>query len=152
MYRIRKKSDFVLFLIGFLTSVYLSFLIKNLSFTTKAFPLFVILALGLVSFWGLVHTVYFSMPNMKKEEKTIQNTINKRPKLFYTLTGALIYVLLMPLVGFYVSSFIFLVVLIKLLGSEKNILVFISTIVFLGCLYGVFSKFLHVPLPKGMFF
>ena len=82
----------------------------------------------------------------------IQYIKNKRARLFYTLAGALIYVFLMPLVGFYVSSFVFLVVLIKLLGMKKNILVFIPVVVFLGCLYVVFSKFLHVPLPKGLFF
>lgn len=54
-------------------------------------------------------------------------------------------------VGFYVAAGVFMFALALLLGLRRPVLLFVCTIALLALVYGVFGKFLGVPVPMGVF-
>ncbi len=76
----------------------------------------------------------------------------ERPVYFYTTAGLLIiYILLMTVVGFFVSSLLFMFVLSWILGYRKVISLSVGTVSLLSVIYFVFIRFLSVPVPTGLF-
>ena len=54
-------------------------------------------------------------------------------------------------VGFYVAAAVYMLVLALLLGLRRPVLLLVSTVLLLAIVYGVFVKFLSVPVPLGVF-
>jgi len=64
------------------------------------------------------------------------------------------YILLLPHVGFFVTSFLFMMIFSYVIDSEKHKL-WVYPLVAVGLLlvvWGIFGWFLKVPLPKGFLF
>jgi hypothetical membrane protein len=61
----------------------------------------------------------------------------------------LAYVVLINVLGFYVSSLLFIAGTL-IFFKIKPLYIVITTVVFLVLIYGGFSTFLHVPLPRGL--
>lgn len=72
-------------------------------------------------------------------------------QFFFVLGACLAYMALLYLAGFYLAGFIYLVIVMWGLHVKKFQLWL--TVILLGSLvYGVFTLFLKVPLPKGILF
>lgn len=71
----------------------------------------------------------------------------------FTVTSALILAMVLSLkyVGFYAASAVFMFVLALLLGLRRPLYLFLCTALLLALVYGVFIKFLNVPVPLGVF-
>jgi hypothetical protein len=54
-------------------------------------------------------------------------------------------------VGFYVAAAVYMAVLAPLLGLRRPVLLLICTVLLLAVIYGVFVRFLGVPVPLGVF-
>jgi len=54
-------------------------------------------------------------------------------------------------VGFYVASAVYMIALALLLGMRRPVLLLVCTAALLAVVYGVFVKFLSVPVPLGVF-
>jgi putative tricarboxylic transport membrane protein len=68
-----------------------------------------------------------------------------------TLVMAILYVLIMQIVGFFVATVIFLFAVMMYL-RQKNILVrAITSITVAAAVWGIFHFFLKIPLPEGIF-
>jgi putative tricarboxylic transport membrane protein len=73
-------------------------------------------------------------------------------KVILMLAVFILYLLVMSSVGFYLTTFIYLPVMIWLLGVRKIKVVVLSTFFVLIFIYLVFSAFLKVPIPEGILF
>jgi len=68
-----------------------------------------------------------------------------------TVAMTLVYVLSLKYIGFYAASTVYMLVLAFLLGLRRPLLLLVSTAALLALVYGVFVRFLGVPLPLGIF-
>ncbi|SFE54643.1 tripartite tricarboxylate transporter TctB family protein [Alteribacillus iranensis] len=65
------------------------------------------------------------------------------------LFGIIAYVIFVPIVGFFVTSFVFIVLLNYLLESRKAWELTVIPVILLILIYVLFSMFLGVELPRG---
>ena len=79
----------------------------------------------------------------------------------WVITGVLFFtwVLLIPVIGFFVSTTLFFTLIVSFLASSRVQLTpgkylkwFPIILIEVGFFYFVFSKLLHIPLPEGIFF
>ncbi len=76
----------------------------------------------------------------------------ERPVFFYITAGSLIiYIVLLSILGFFISSFLFMFGLAWILGYRKIVSLSIGTVSLLAAIYFVFVRFLSVPVPTGFF-
>ena len=68
-----------------------------------------------------------------------------------TVALTLVYVLSLKYIGFYAASAVYMLVLAFLLGLRRPLLLVVSTAALLALVYGVFVRFLGVPVPLGIF-
>lgn len=68
-----------------------------------------------------------------------------------TLGFAIAYLFLMQVVGFYLSTAIFLFVTMKFLGLKSYLVTLIVSVSVASIVYGIFRIFLKIPLPEGLF-
>jgi len=69
-----------------------------------------------------------------------------------TLVIAIGYVFLMNFLGFYLSTAIFLFVVMTYLGQKKLWIRILVTILVATAVYSLFHYFLKIPLPEGIFY
>ncbi len=76
----------------------------------------------------------------------------ERPNLLLLTMGMLIgYFLVMPYIGYFLSTFIFIVVMLHILSYRKRILIYVIAAGWCICSYLVFYKLLYIQLPLGIF-
>lgn len=74
------------------------------------------------------------------------------PRHFLTVVSIMaIYLLLIPMIGFYTSSLLVLLVLPIALGFKRAVPLGICTLLFISILYLLFSIVLQKPLPREFF-
>ena len=76
----------------------------------------------------------------------------ERPSLLALTMAMLIgYFLVMPYIGYFLSTFIFIVVMLHILSYRKKILIYVIAVGWCVCSYLVFYKLLYIQLPLGVF-
>ena len=70
---------------------------------------------------------------------------------FATAVLTILMVMSLKYVGFYVASAVYMLVLALLLGLRRPLLLIVCTVLLLAIVYGVFVRFLSVPVPLGVF-
>ena len=73
-------------------------------------------------------------------------------KVVLMIAVSVVYLFIMSSVGFYLTTFIYLPLMIWLLGVRKKRVIALSTGFVLIFIYLVFSTFLKVPIPEGIAF
>ena len=144
------KRDLVLYALVFVASAYLCTTLEGLEFETRAFPAAILMCLMAVCAVGFIYTL-LSAKRGAAEGKKEENTSSKLVKFCFTFFGTVVYALAIPYAGFYCSSAVFVLSLMILLGSRKRLSIILTALCTMSLLYVVFTLFLHVPLPKGMF-
>lgn len=94
---------------------------------------------------------------IKPERVEFFTSITERNNVVVGLVILIIYLAIMPFLGFLPSSFLFFTVMTLYLGEEglttRNILVSAGlAVVVVTMFYFIFKEFLMVPLPSGSFF
>lgn len=94
---------------------------------------------------------------IKPERVEFFTSITERNNVVVGLVILIIYLAIMPFIGFLPSSFLFFTVMTLYLGEEglttRNILVSAGlAVVVVTMFYFIFKEFLMVPLPSGSFF
>lgn len=74
-----------------------------------------------------------------------------RQKVIVTLLTAA-YTLLIPIVGFFICSIIYLAVLAFYLGIRRPVALVLFSVLFTAAIYGVFVLWLQIRMPSGMLF
>ena len=73
-------------------------------------------------------------------------------KVVLMIVASAIYLVVLSFVGFFVTTLVYLPVMIRLLGVRKLVTIALSTSVVVFFIYLVFRAFLNVPLPEGLVF
>jgi len=74
------------------------------------------------------------------------------PQLILTIVVTIIYILFLKILGFYLSTFVYLLFIFISTGFKQKWLAVSVTLGFIGFLYLIFSFWLKVPFPQGIFF
>lgn len=155
---------------------YIRFLIKNYLFAVVAlfftasywlsarrlppkaldFPKAILLVLIPLFIWNGVNSVKefkktladSQQPEEDKWDCTLHIT---SPKVIVTAI-TVVYTLLIPVIGFFVCTVVYLAVLAFYLGIRKPVPLLLFTVLFTGAVYGIFVLWLRVFMPAGVLF
>ncbi|MDD2447459.1 MAG: tripartite tricarboxylate transporter TctB family protein [Tissierellia bacterium] len=123
--------------------------LKNLTIYSKIFPIAIIAILTILGIALILKSV------MKPSLSEIFVLGNKKNVILVVLV-TLAWVLLFKKIGFVVTSFLSLSILLCVLNNNRDIKAYMKTFIIAGCqigiLYLIFSKILYVPFPRGIFF
>lgn len=108
----------------------------------------------------ILSVILFIKPFIKPDPKSIKDLfdIKNREKVIIGIIGTILWLILIPIVGFVVTSAMALMVLSVVLGtkSDRTPVKLISTVVVASVIviiiYYFFSELMEVQLPKGILF
>ena len=138
--------------VGLLLTAVFFFNLENISWMSIGFPKTVVYIMGLVSV--ILVVLGFVKPSRDQ-------IFNVGSNVRWIVTGVLffLWVLFMPVLGFYVSSVIFMTAIVGYLARVRTELTMRKFLVWIPIViaevtffYLIFTQVLHVPLPQGMFF
>lgn len=148
------RSDIGVVAMIYATCLLFFFMTLNLKPAAQIYPMCLIAGLA------LLNTLYFLRCLTRLLRTSPRVVVNDLPSLFagflpnqfFFVLGACVgYLGLLYCVGFYLAGLVYLVAV--LLWFRVKTAYIVATVVVLGCLvYGVFTLFLKVPLPKGILF
>lgn len=123
---------------------------QKLPAESQTYPKFIVIILfGLTTLYliqMIMNAVKYGTESGKSSFKGFQ------PKQFFVCLGlALLYIIAVITVGFYVSTAVFLVVTLLFL-KVKPLYIAIATVALLLLIYGAFTLFLRVQLPNNLLF
>lgn len=75
---------------------------------------------------------------------------DRRKKFIFSVILLLIYIVVMPWIGFILSTFIYVFVCIFALGERRKKILIFSPILVTALLTVTFVKLIAIPLPRGM--
>jgi putative tricarboxylic transport membrane protein len=138
--------------IGMLIGLGLSYEAYGMSYPSKVFPL--VVSLSIVTLCALIALLAIAFPGALSTKRA---SFLPSLRSFIVIATALIYVVMIQTVGFYVSSFIcvlFLSVITETQPFNGRSLAktAMATGVFLLGVYLIFSYLLRAPIPEGMIF
>ncbi|CDQ38884.1 MULTISPECIES: tripartite tricarboxylate transporter TctB family protein [Virgibacillus] len=118
------------------------------------FPTIVISVLAILSICLLIISMYRMTKEKRMEKVAIRKVIKRNKKVVATFGLFAGYVFLLPYIGYFIASVLFLISLYIVLAPTKNKLglVILGMIGLILLLYVIFQQALSVFLPPGMFF
>ncbi len=149
---IMKKSDFYVVAVIYAIGFWFLAMTLDLPEEAQTYPLVLICSLL------TLNSLYFIQVCLKyRKKRTVRDDL---PEIFHgfqvkqfvtVIIGAVIYLALMPVLGFYIDTALYLIGAMLLL-NVKRLYIGIALVVMFAMVYGVFTLFLKVPLPVGMIF
>ena len=143
-----RKYDKFLTIGLFILEAFYFLLIKQLPPKAARYPYFV---LGLMVFLTLllaINTFLIKPKNAEEEKGEDQFKGNLYGQFFFIMALSAVYVILIDIIGFFVTTAIYLFVTMVALKSSVKWSIVVS-ILFPIFLYLIFVSFLKVPVPKG---
>ena len=143
-----RKYDKFLTIGLFILEAFYFILIKQLPAKAARYPYFV---LGLMVFLTLllaINTFIIKPKNAEEDKEEDQFKGNLYGQFFLIMALSAIYVILIDIIGFFVTTAIYLFVTMVTLKSNIKWSIVVS-ILFPVFLYLIFVSFLKVPVPKG---
>ena len=143
-----RKYDKFLTIGLFILEAFYFILIKQLPAKAARYPYFV---LGLMVFLTLllaINTFLIKPKNAEEDKGEDQFKGNLYGQFFFIMALSAVYVILIDIIGFFVTTAIYLFVTMVILKSNIKWNIVVS-IVFPIFLYLVFVLFLKVPVPRG---
>ncbi len=146
------NTDIVAGVIGMLLTAVFFFGLEDVSWMSIIFPETIVYLMAFIS--GLLILKGFVNPSRRPIFNVGSNTR-------WIVTGVLffLWVLVMPVIGFFVSTVVFMTAIVAYLASARMPLTIVKFIVWVPIViaevtffYLIFTKVLYVPLPEGMFF
>ena len=143
-----RKYDKFLTIGLFILEAFYFILIKQLPAKAARYPYFV---LGLMVFLTLllaINTFIIKPKNSEEDKEEDQFKGNLYGQFFLIMALSAVYVILIDIIGFFVTTAIYLFVTMVTLKSSIKWSIVVS-ILFPVFLYLIFVSFLKVPVPKG---
>ncbi|MFZ5943579.1 MAG: tripartite tricarboxylate transporter TctB family protein [Bacillota bacterium] len=117
------------------------------------YPKTIIAITAFLGFALLIQSIFF--PKSLIQGKPFEG-INY-PRVLTTIVATIIYFFVLKTIGFYVTSFFFIIILTWILGErEIGLKIFaklgLLSLVVMGLVYASFKVFLNVPTPTGILF
>ncbi len=147
-----KKSDIYLVTIMYAIIAAFFYMTMQLKVDARIYPLMV-----MAIFFILVTMHLIKCCIEYSKTKVIENDIpvlfaDMVPKQFVgIIILSFLFVIFINILGFYPSAIIYLISVLAFLKVPRKQIA-ITTVFFAVLIYGVFTMFLNVPLPTGMFF
>jgi hypothetical protein len=138
--------------IGLALTAMFFFGLEDISWMSILFPKTMVYIMGIIS--GVLLIKGFFKPSREKIFNVGSNTR-------WLVTGVLffLWVLLMPVLGFFVSTVVFMTAIVGYLARARTRVTIGKFLVWVPIVlaevtffYLIFTKVLYVPLPKGLFF
>jgi len=145
-----KKTD--IGVVGFMYGVCILFYVLSLDLKPEAqtYPHFIMLVLAILTTMYVIQMIVQAKRNGVSSGLEIFEGF--LPKQFFVVLAMIIgYLILMYLVGFYISTVLLMVACLLFLRVPTWQII-ISTLVIIGLIYGAFTLFLGVKLPVGLLF
>lgn len=150
------RSDIGVIIIIYATCALFYYMTLQLKAAAQIYPTCLIAGLA------LLNTLYLGrcLIRLSREKGAGARIINDFPEVFkgfmakqfiFVVAACLAYLPLLHYLGFYLASFIFLVGTLLYL-KVRPVPIAVTTLFLGGLVYGVFTLFLKVPLPKGILF
>ncbi len=129
---------------------------KDLPAKALDFPKALFMILIPLFLWNGVNSVrefIRTLSDTEKEEAGKWNcTLNiTKQKVFVTIL-TLGYILLIPLIGFFICTVLYLAVLAFYLGIRRPVSLLLFSLLFTAALYGIFVQWLQIRMPAGVLF
>lgn len=138
---------------GLVLAMCITFFIQSLSYppTAARLPQILIVALAILAIAMFVEAVKKQAKEKVVEKEEQKEKINVKRVLVF---GAMIvaYVFLLEFVGYFILTPLFTFGALMYLKATKPIVAILISIIFPLFIYALFSLFLNVPVPKGIFF
>lgn len=146
-----KRSDIGLVVCIYAITLFFFAMTIQLKKEAQIYPMVVMALLFLLNTGFLVQQVVKAKKEGRKGDDDLRNLFEGfQPGQFVlVLAGSVLYVCLIGVLGFYVSTALYLAA--TLLGLKVKGLYIVITVAAYACLvYCAFTLFLHVPLPTGI--
>ncbi|MBU1745758.1 MAG: tripartite tricarboxylate transporter TctB family protein [Proteobacteria bacterium] len=103
--------------------------------------------------WLVSTFVALAKEKGKAAEKPTPETIaaagSRRKKVALSVVCILVYIIVMPWIGFILSTFLFVPAFAIALGERRRLVLIISPFLITAITILVFAKFITIPFPKG---
>ena len=126
--------------------------IVNARFYPREVGLIVII-LSLIEFFAAIkdEIVVDQVAETSEEEPIVDvNSSANNKRLIIFILAMFVYQLLFFVIGFVISTFVFLLFTFTFLGCKNRLVLFINAFAVTGLIYVVFDVLLNVPLPGGI--
>ena len=140
-----RKYDRFLTIGLFVLEAFYFFLIKQLPPKAARYQEFVLSLMLFLTILLAINTFIIKPKNVEEEDKFKGNLFKQ---FFFVIAISVVYVILIDIIGFFVSTAIYLFVTMVALKSNVKWSIVVS-ILFPIFLYLVFVSFLKVPVPRG---
>ncbi len=137
-----KKADNIVAIIFIVISALLIY-------EARTFPRRASFAGGYVIFLALLLIIFSVLILISKDNKAESLEIKKLPKFLFLVLGTTLYIFLIPYIGFFTISFLYMIVVMKYFGVKGILPLIISPLITLGFIYYIFVIFLTIPIPQG---
>lgn len=122
---------------------------KSAEKLTVSIAFWVLTALALAELGSLARTIFQEKNRRFFLNKDLASKIIK-DKRTWLITAVILYIIFIPIVGFYLSSFISFCIFSIILGSRNPVKIILSGIIVMAFIYGIFTSLLQISLPKGI--
>jgi hypothetical protein len=138
--------------IGLLLTAIFFFALEDVFWMSNVFPKTIIIIMGFLACILVIRGIV---------KRTRDRIFNVGSNVRWMVTGILFFawVLLMPVLGFFVSTVVFMTIIVAYLAQARmqvtisNFFTWIPIVIAeVTLFYLIFTKILYVPLPTGMFF
>lgn len=148
------RSDVGVIIIVYAVCIFFLYMTLQLKPAAQIYPLALIAILALLDTLYLFRRIWaMRAANQKKITDDLAKIFSGfQPLQFFFVAGACIaYLIALYYLGFYISSFIYLVTVMYFL-KVRQWQIWLSILILGLLIYGVFTVFLKVPLPPGLIF
>ncbi len=118
-------------------------------YEARTFPKRASFAGGYVIFLALLLIIFSVLILISKEKKTEKLEIKKFSKFLFLVISTGLYIFLIPYVGFFTVSFVYMITVMRYLGVKSVLPLVLSPLITLGFIYYIFVIFLTIPIPQG---
>ena len=132
--------------LGFLTS--LAVQVPEIPAVSRSYPL----VLLIISYIMTIYLLVSSMYKMKKEENQPTQVVEQAKIIIPYCLMIAVYLFLMGKIGYIASTVVFMISSLLYLKLKNKILMIALSVVLTVILYFVFTNFLTVILPRGVWF
>jgi len=110
------------------------------------------LMLGVIIFLSILLIIKSITKNPKMNKIVKKMSRQSFLRIFIATCITLLYVVSINLLGLYLSTLFFLIIILLYIGEKNKLVIFGVPVLFLIFLYLIFDLFLHVDIPRGIFF
>ena len=113
---------------------------------------YTVVVMGIFAFMGAILTFrsirYRKVPSA--DATVVHAAVMKNPVIAFFMVFA--YAILLDIVGFFVTSAVFMLIMMRWMGYKKIITMVLTTVIMLSFIYTLFIVQLNVTLPRGVLF